>query len=160
MNQKDVDSEKVPETTLEAGIHDVYNTANYPTLICNHGNWDIYTNSRGQCAAIPTKQAASIGCRATQFGDRAYVKVTLPVEYAAWEEMQRKTPVDVAGNATGTPARVHLNENFMLGRNVSLAISRGGSTLRPSRSELKVAADKLGISVAAAQRALTRFNEA
>ena len=151
---------KLAETTVEPERHSVYNTENFPTFICNHGNWDIYTNSRGICAAIPTSEAAAIGCKASQFGDRAYVKITLPSEYARWEERQRNVPVALAAQPTGPNARVQRNENFILGRNVSLAIPRGGSTLRPTGSDLKAAANKLGISVAVAQRALTCFNEA
>ena len=70
--------------------HPVYNKRNYPTLLFNHGNWDIYTNARGHCAAIPSREGAGVGCKATHFGDMAYVKTTLPAEYAAWEARQRE----------------------------------------------------------------------
>jgi hypothetical protein len=67
-----------------------YTVENYPVFVCNHGNWDIYANSRGWCAAIPTPQARANGCIATHFGDAQYVKstlgvtVTLPVEPAPY----------------------------------------------------------------------------
>ncbi len=80
----------MPESTVNPEVDGVYNTKNFPIFICNHGNWDIYTNSRGRCAAIPTRTAAGIGCKASQFGDRAYVKSTLPAEYAAWEALQQE----------------------------------------------------------------------
>jgi hypothetical protein len=80
----------IPKTPATPERHDVYNTENFPNFICHHANWDIYTNARGWCAAIPTKDAAAIGCRASHFGDRAYVKITLPAEYAAWEQLQRQ----------------------------------------------------------------------
>lgn len=80
------------QQTVDLEVDGVYNTKNFPTFICHHGNWDIYTNSRGWCAAIPTTTAAGIGCKASQFGDRAYVKSTLPAEYAAWEALQRESP--------------------------------------------------------------------
>ena len=67
-----------------------YNTANFPTFVCNHGNWDIYKNDRGYCAAIPTVEAAADGCKASHFGDMEYLKITLPVEYVVWEDQQRK----------------------------------------------------------------------
>jgi hypothetical protein len=82
---------KLPRVEF-APPHPVYNTRNFPTLVCNHGNWDIYKNDWDRCAAIPTKEGAAIGCKATHFGDMAYVKGTLPVQYAAWEERQGKLP--------------------------------------------------------------------
>jgi hypothetical protein len=59
--------------------HDYYNTDNFPTFVCHHGNWDIYARADGYCAAIPTIAAAAKGCVATHFGDRDYVRVTLRV---------------------------------------------------------------------------------
>jgi hypothetical protein len=75
------------ETTVKPERDPMYNTDNFPTFICNHGNWDIYTNARGKCAAIPSEDGAAMGCKASQFGDRVYVKQTLPAEYAAWEKL-------------------------------------------------------------------------
>jgi hypothetical protein len=57
--------------------HDHYNTDDFPEFVVNHGNWDIYANASGYCAAIPTAAAAANGCKATHFGDMAYVRVTL-----------------------------------------------------------------------------------
>ena len=59
--------------------HPLWNRENYPTFVCHHGNWDIYRNAAGHCAAIPTEEAAAAGCRASYFGDLAYVRVTLGV---------------------------------------------------------------------------------
>lgn len=50
-----------------------YNTDNYPHFVMHHGNWDIYTNEQGACAAI----AVNPQCQSTQFGDLAYVRKTL-----------------------------------------------------------------------------------
>ena len=57
--------------------HDTYNTKNYPSFVAHHGNWDIYMNDKGQSAAIPTKEAARIGCQATHFGDFHYTRRAL-----------------------------------------------------------------------------------
>jgi hypothetical protein len=104
----------MPEPTVKPERDGVYNTENFPTFICNHGNWDIYTNSRGRCAAIPTRDAAAIGCKATQFGDRAYVKNTLPAEYAAWEALQRKLPnSDVKVHGDGNHGQASNIEQFI-----------------------------------------------
>lgn len=54
-----------------------YSTDNFPFFVANHGNWDIYANTRGHCAAIPTPSAATIGCLSSHFGDARYVKSTL-----------------------------------------------------------------------------------
>lgn len=56
--------------------HHTYNTHNFPTFVCHHGNWDIYRDAKGYCAAIPVKQ----GCNATHFGDAAYVRATLGLD--------------------------------------------------------------------------------
>ena len=55
--------------------HDYYNHANFPHYVCDHGNWEIYRNDKGHCAAIakPSKE----GCRSSHFGDMNYVRVTL-----------------------------------------------------------------------------------
>ena len=57
--------------------HDYYNRANFPIFVVNHGNHDICANDVGYCAAIPTPEAEANGCRATHFGDMAYVRHTL-----------------------------------------------------------------------------------
>lgn len=57
--------------------HPYYNTQNFPTFVCHHGNWDIYCNATGYCAAIPTPQAEADGCIATHFGDMVYTRLTL-----------------------------------------------------------------------------------
>ena len=57
--------------------HSHYNKKKFPHFICNHGNWDIYANERGDCAAIPTEAAKANGCEASHFGDIRYVWVTL-----------------------------------------------------------------------------------
>lgn len=47
----------------------IYNTTNFPNLVAHHGNWDIYSDAQGRCAAIPVVQS----CRASHFGDRNYL---------------------------------------------------------------------------------------
>jgi len=66
------------ETTMPR--HPDYNTDNFPFFICHHGNWDIYRNATGYCASIPTPRAAANGCKASHFGDAAYVRATLGVD--------------------------------------------------------------------------------
>ena len=63
--------------------HEYYNRAQFPRLIVNHGNWDICANAAGYCAAIPTAEAEAKGCKASHFGDLAYVRHTLHRELAA-----------------------------------------------------------------------------
>lgn len=58
-----------------------YNTIHYPTLIAHHGNWDIYTNAKGFCAAIPTPEAKALGCKSSHFGDMTYLKHVPDLEY-------------------------------------------------------------------------------
>jgi hypothetical protein len=49
----------------------IYNTTNYPIrLTKERGNWDLYGNAKGYCAAIATKNS----CRSSQFGDRDYFR--------------------------------------------------------------------------------------
>ncbi|MGF6440092.1 hypothetical protein [Paraburkholderia youngii] len=91
--------------------HDFYNTKSFPTLICNHGNWDIYTNARGWCAAIPTRAGSDGGCKASHFGDRAFVKKHLPVEYAAWEDLHRKLGVDLDVDDSTQPPGKHFSRD-------------------------------------------------
>ena len=68
------------EAALSGPIeHPTYNRANYPVFVVNHGSWDIMEDGEGHCAAIPTPEAQANGCKATQFGDRKYVRVTLGV---------------------------------------------------------------------------------
>lgn len=57
--------------------HPHYNKKNFPQFVMNHGNWDIYANDQGACAAIPTEDAALIGCSASHFGNMDYVRKTL-----------------------------------------------------------------------------------
>lgn len=57
--------------------HEHYNQENFPVFVVNHGNWDIFANETGACAAIPTKEAAEIGCKASHFGDMTFVRKEL-----------------------------------------------------------------------------------
>ncbi len=68
---------------MAAKIHPDYNKALFPHFVCAHGNWDIYANANGYCAAIPSAQGEVAGCGASHFGDMAYVRLTLPKELAA-----------------------------------------------------------------------------
>ena len=54
-----------------------YNRENFPRFVVNHGAWDIYANTAGHCAAIPTDEAG--GYKASNFGTADYVAVTLGV---------------------------------------------------------------------------------
>ena len=56
--------------------HEHYNHDNFPVFIVNHGNWDVYMNTRNHCAAIPAPDS-SPGCKASYFGDLEYVRCTL-----------------------------------------------------------------------------------
>ena len=67
---------------MAAKRDDYYNKDNFPHFVCRHGNWDIYRNGRGACAAIPSTIGEERGCNATQFGDMQYVRVTLSKELA------------------------------------------------------------------------------
>lgn len=58
--------------------HPHYNRDNFPVFVCRHGNWDIYRNVEGYCAAIPALLAPR-GCNATHFGDALHVLATLGV---------------------------------------------------------------------------------
>lgn len=59
-----------------------YNTDNFPILVAHHGNWDIYRNAKGYCAAIPIPSKDHPGgCRASHFGDMAYLKRVPNLEY-------------------------------------------------------------------------------
>jgi len=70
----------ISEPTEERHENSRYTIENYPRFIANHGNWDIYANDNGHCAAIPTKNAAADGCRPSYFGNLNYVKVTLAIK--------------------------------------------------------------------------------
>lgn len=48
----------------------IYHITNFPILIAHHGNWDIYSDAQGRCAAIPVVE----GCRASHFGDMQYLQ--------------------------------------------------------------------------------------
>lgn len=61
-------------------MHTDYNTTNVPIFVCNHGNWNIYRNAKGYCAAIPTPAALANGCNATHFGDAKYVRATIGID--------------------------------------------------------------------------------
>lgn len=50
-----------------------YNTERFPILVAHHGNWDIYRNAAGYCAAIPVENKVG-GCRASHFGDLAHLR--------------------------------------------------------------------------------------
>ncbi len=58
-----------------------YNTDLFPVLVAHHGNWDIYRNANGYCAAIPTEHGAAIGCRASHFGDMAHLRTVPDLDY-------------------------------------------------------------------------------
>jgi len=62
--------------------HPEYNVLNYPRFVCHHGNWDIWANGNGRCAAIPSPSGEAAGCNATMFGDMQYVQITLRKELA------------------------------------------------------------------------------
>jgi hypothetical protein len=72
----DVSGEAEPDAPAMASP---YSVANFPHFVCHHGNWDIWANGSGYCASIPTAHGAAIGCKATHFGDLAYVRATLGV---------------------------------------------------------------------------------
>ena len=59
--------------------HPWYNRDAFPFFVVNHGNWDICANASGYCAAIPAHDAPA-GCKASHFGDMAYVRATLAKE--------------------------------------------------------------------------------
>lgn len=66
--------------------HPDYNREKFPVLVCHHGNWDIFRNEAGSCAAIPTETAEKNGCRASHFGGMSYVRQVLArelLEFAA-----------------------------------------------------------------------------
>lgn len=68
-----------------------YNRDLYPEFVVNHGNWDIYASPTGACAAIPSEAGVIAGCRASHFGDRAYVAKTLglPAPVATQKRIER-----------------------------------------------------------------------
>lgn len=74
-------------------IHPTYNRTNFPTLVCNHGNWDIYASSNGHCAAIPTAAGEQAGCRASHFGDIDYTRRVLRQEIEQ-AQAQRRGDID------------------------------------------------------------------
>jgi len=65
-----------------------YNTANFPIMVCRHGNWNIWRNAKGSCAAIPSEAGERAGCKPSQFGDMAYVRQVLSQEMMAFEDEQ------------------------------------------------------------------------
>lgn len=66
--------------------HAIYNKTNYPIFVANNGNWDIYRNRSGYCAAIPTDRGAAMGCIATHFGDAKYASMMLKMEIKIGDE--------------------------------------------------------------------------
>lgn len=54
--------------------HPHYNKTNFPFFVVTHGNWDIFRNEQGKCAAIPTAEGIAAGCQASHFGDMRYVE--------------------------------------------------------------------------------------
>jgi hypothetical protein len=60
-----------------------YSKERFPFFVCNNGNWDIYSDAKGNCASIPTEEAKKNGCKASHFGDAGYVKATLGVDVKA-----------------------------------------------------------------------------
>ncbi len=60
-----------------------YSVSNFPHFICAHGNWSIFANAKGKCAAIPTGRAARNGCKPSHFGTVEYVKATLGIDAAS-----------------------------------------------------------------------------
>ena len=56
--------------------HNFYNKQNFPNFVCQNGNWDIYCNQQGECAALSKAE----GCRSTHFGDLLFVRGALHVE--------------------------------------------------------------------------------
>ncbi len=55
-----------------------YNRARFPHFVCHNGNWDIYADESGYCAAI-VADGAPAGCLPSHFGNRAYVRQVLGV---------------------------------------------------------------------------------
>lgn len=52
-----------------------YNRDQFPIFVAHHGNWDIYRNAKGDCAALPIPSMdREGGCRASHFGDMNYLK--------------------------------------------------------------------------------------
>ena len=86
--------------------HPEYNRLSYPIFVCHHGNWDIWANDKGRCAAIPSRSGEVAGCNATMFGDMQYVQNTLRKELSeASVEAEEATAFAVA-LATEVPAHV------------------------------------------------------
>ena len=56
-----------------------YHVFNFPKFVAKHGNWDIYCNHKGECAAIAKVQ----GCKSTHFGDLRFVERALNIEIPA-----------------------------------------------------------------------------
>lgn len=56
-----------------------YHVFNFPKFVAKHGNWDIYCNHKGECAAI----AKVPGCKSTHFGDLRFVERALNIEIPA-----------------------------------------------------------------------------
>jgi hypothetical protein len=57
-------------------------------MVCRHGNWNIWRNAQGSCAAIPSESGERAGCRPSQFGDMSYVRQVLAREVLAYQDEQ------------------------------------------------------------------------
>ena len=60
--------------------HEFYNRERFPHYVTTHGNFELWADASGYCASIPTEEAEAIGCKASHFGDRSYVRATLGIE--------------------------------------------------------------------------------
>ena len=89
---------------MASTAHTHYNRINYPQFVCHHGNWDIWANENGRCAAIPSASGAAVGCNATMFGDMQYVRVTLAKELAEAAAEAAAVKVYAVALATDVPA--------------------------------------------------------
>ena len=56
--------------------HNFYNKQNFPIFVCRYGNWDIYCNQQGECAALAKVE----GCRSTHFVDLIFLRNALHIE--------------------------------------------------------------------------------
>jgi hypothetical protein len=53
-----------------------YTKENFPIFVAHHGNWDIYRDDKGNCAALPVVP----GCLSSHFGDMRYTRCVLAAE--------------------------------------------------------------------------------
>lgn len=73
--------ERADKPEMQEHFH--YNRERFPRFVCQNGNWHIYADAAGYCASIPTQEAAADGCKASHFGNAAYVLATLGVRVPA-----------------------------------------------------------------------------